>query len=147
LKLQTSASSNFAAGGNVTESLKRLAAMATGTQDRQPPPRILLKLPERLTKAMKAKGFGERGGKSRLAKKAKMSPGHLSALLDNQRVGGVQAALVIRIANALEVNAGWLLTGHGDMLAIDAPVITAETIRDAVRDGVESGVAQALKKA
>jgi transcriptional regulator with XRE-family HTH domain len=78
-------------------------------QDRKPPPPVLIKMPERIAEALKDKGWN----RSRLATELDMNRGHLSGMTSGKRVGGISAAWVIRIAEKLNVNPGWLLAANG----------------------------------
>lgn len=66
--------------------------------------------PSRLTYAR------ERGKltKAALAKKAEMDPAQLTRFEDGDRIEGIEAATLIKLAKALEVPVGWLAADEGD---------------------------------
>ncbi len=66
--------------------------------------------PSRLTYAR------ERGKltKAALAKKAEMDPAQITRWEDGDRVDGIEAATLIRLAQALSVPVGWLAADEGE---------------------------------
>lgn len=75
-----------------------------------PPPEELVTLPERLKYARKRVGFSQK----ELAERSKVSESQLSRYESSERVEGVEAATVIRLAKALGVPVGWLVADEGD---------------------------------
>jgi transcriptional regulator with XRE-family HTH domain len=69
-------------------------------------------LPERLTRAMQAAEVDQ----VKLAALARVSQGSISKLLSGDSVKGATAVVVARLALALRVPSGWLLTGEGDVV-------------------------------
>lgn len=49
-------------------------------------------------------------GSKELDKKAKLTPGH-TAMIEGREGGGIDATTALKIANALGVDLGWLITG------------------------------------
>lgn len=83
-------------------------------------------------------GWPERGQQAELARRSGLSPGQVSAILSKERSEGIQASMVLRIADAMEVNPGWLLSGRGAMFDAHAPTITLKAmIRDAVTSAMK----------
>ncbi len=77
-----------------------------------PPPEEMANLPDRLKRAMRDRGLDQ----VRLAKKSGVSQGTVSKLTRGESLDGVTASIVARVAIALEVPSGWLLTGEGDLI-------------------------------
>lgn len=99
-------------------------------------------LPVRLAEAMKVRGV-ERG--TQLAKMADVDQATVSRLVltsggrpiepraDAPRLAGIQAQVVLRLANALDVHVGWLLAGDGqrdvtEVLAAGTKGVPDETL-------------------
>lgn len=74
-----------------------------------PPPKALIELPERLTYARKRAGFT----KKELAERSNVNASQLSRLEAGERVEGIEAFTVMRLAQALGVPVGWLLADEG----------------------------------
>lgn len=83
-----------------------------------PPPEELLSLPERIRYARKRAGFSQK----ELAARSSVSESQLSRYESSERVEGVEAATLIRLARALGVPVGWLVADEGDAGPI--PVFT-----------------------
>lgn len=64
---------------------------------------------------MKEKGWDARGGAARLSDESGLAQGQISGIKNSKRIDNVTVALVVRLADALEVNRAWLLTGEGPM--------------------------------
>lgn len=82
------------------------AEKSRGTEsapDRRPIPECVLTLKTRVKKVLKDKGWKQ----ADLARKMQMNPGQLSGMI---RSKNITAAAVVRLAEGLEVDAGWLLT-------------------------------------
>jgi len=121
---------------------KMVKSEAKKKAHRRPPHALILTLPDRLNQIMDAKGWDTgRGRKARLAAKVGMSPGQISAIMNADRLGGIDAGTVINLADKLEVNPGWLLTGRGDMFGAEAPTIDLDAIRSAAEDGARAALA------
>jgi transcriptional regulator with XRE-family HTH domain len=90
-------------------------------------------LPERLKRAMRNRGVDQ----PELAKNAGVSQGAISKLVNGGSLEGATAVVVARLALALRVPSGWLLTAEGDViprvgarLAGDGPVVEFDEARD-----------------
>lgn len=75
-------------------------------------PSEMLGLPERLERAMRDRGLDQ----PKLAKRAGVSQAAVSKLVTGGSLHGATAVVVARIAIALEVPSGWLLTADGDVI-------------------------------
>lgn len=96
-------------------------------------PLELTGLPERLGRAMRQLGFDQ----PRLAQASGVSQPTISNLLRGQSLEGVTGVVVARLAMALGVPSGWLLTAEGDVIPRvkaraggSAPVVELEEGRD-----------------
>jgi hypothetical protein len=102
---------------------------------RQPPPQAILELPDRLEIAMDARKYPpkEKGRYAKLvrATNGTVNPGQVADIVNKNRNKGITAAVVVRLADALDVNAGWLLTGRGSMDGSEAAII--DQLRDLLR--------------
>lgn len=115
-----------------------MSAKGTRKHNRRPPLEEIMDLPRRIRDAMAAQGWAGRGGQAQLAAAAGLSAGQLSAILSGERTPGVQAALIVVLADALQVNPGWLLTGRGDMRGTGVPVITEDALRAVIRTELQA---------
>ena len=106
--------------------------------ERKPPPKEIRDIPSRIEEARVELGWPDHGWQARLAQESKLSPGQISAIMSEARSKGIQAAMVVRIADALGVNPGWLLTGRGDMFGDGATRIDLRSL-------IRSEVAAAIK--
>ena len=97
-------------------SLQRLGMLkGMDAPKRKPPielPTEMRGLQGRLRYAMDTR-LGENPGltQNEIARRAEVDGGNLSAYLDGQRLEGIQARTVIKLARALHINVNWLLTG------------------------------------
>jgi transcriptional regulator with XRE-family HTH domain len=75
-----------------------------------PAPAEVTTLPDRLKYARKRVGFAQK----ELAERSQGSESQLSGYESAERVEGVEAATVIRLARALGVPVGWLVADEGE---------------------------------
>lgn len=82
---------------------------------RAPSPEILA-IPERVALALAAL---KRNGITahQVARACGIPDSRFSKFKHGHHVGGIQADMVLRLARALQVDPGWLLSGEGDMVA------------------------------
>jgi transcriptional regulator with XRE-family HTH domain len=76
-----------------------------------PPPKVLLTLPVRMRYARERQGLTL----TALAESTGMDLSQLSRLEKGERVAGVEAATVLRLASALNVPVGWLAADEGQL--------------------------------
>lgn len=88
-----------------------------------PPPQELVTLPERLKYARTRRKLTL----EKVAEAAEADPSQVSRLERGVRVGGVEAATLIRLSRALGVPVGWLVADEG--AAPPVPVFVEETDR------------------
>ena len=77
-----------------------------------PVPPEMAGLPERLRRAMRKRGLDQ----PKLAKKSGVSQPAISNLARGTSLDGVTAVNIARLALALDVPSGWLLTADGDVI-------------------------------
>jgi hypothetical protein len=59
-------------------------------------------------------------------KAADIAAGRTGRIIDRDRVAGIQAVTLVRLARALNVSAGWLITGEGGIEPHRAPLVIEE---------------------
>ena len=91
-------------------------------KDIAPPPQLLT-LPARLKYARERTGMTA----TALAERAEMDLSQISRLESGERAGGIEAATVIRLAQALGVPIGWLAADEGQLPP--APIFREQTDR------------------
>lgn len=91
-----------------------------GMSDRDTSPPKLRSLPLRVKYARARAGMTARA----LAKRSEMTPSQISRIETGDRVRGIEAATVLRLAEALGVPAGWLLADEGTLPPV--PVFSDE---------------------
>lgn len=97
----------------------RTQKKATGRSRGQPPPTEVLGIPLRLQSIIGE--LEQQHGKltqDKIAKGAGVSQSVISKMRKAKTVKGVTAAAVVRVAKALGVEPGWLLTGYGPKLSL-----------------------------
>lgn len=72
---------------------------------------------------------------NKIAESAGVDSGNLSGYLSGERIKGIRATTVIRLARALRVNVSWLLTGaEPSGLAMDTPTpVPGSSVREKSR--------------
>jgi transcriptional regulator with XRE-family HTH domain len=76
-----------------------------------PPPPELLTLPSRLRYARERAGLTG----AALAERAQIDPAQISRYENAERLGGIEAATLIKLAQALGVPVGWLAADEGGL--------------------------------
>lgn len=88
----------------------RVVTKKTAKSASPPAPQELTTLPDRLKYARKRVGFSQK----ELAERSQVSESQLSRYESAERIEGVEAATVIRLARALGVPVGWLVADEGE---------------------------------